>query len=227
MTDFHFLNLPTPKPILNKPDCNRMVAEKLGTTTRGCNCQSMLLLLIQNGEIKTWENITATPCHLIEMKIGKIEDEYASCIKDGEGIYTPERKGTSYTFDINGDFKEFGEPARYIETIKLGDKYFTKQVCDAFDEVTWEFFEDYNCPDELKELPTGIYRLLIEHACFNSWSPDCGYEGDGDVDYKLYTDIPLHYYWKYKEKLITEADPEAEELAARYIYLQEINNLNY
>lgn len=216
------LNLFTSTPKSIKPDCNRMVAEKLGTTTCGCNCQSMILLLIQNGEIKAWESTTPVPCHLVDLEIDNTKKAYNSYLKDGEGIYTEPMRGSSYLVNLDNKIDEFGEPAHYIETIKFGDKYFEKQHCPVFDEATSNLFDDYNCPDELQKLPTGIYRLLIEHACFSD-----GYEGDSDYDYKLYTDIPLYYYWKYKDELIAEADYEAEELASTYIYLREINKLNY
>lgn len=204
-----------------KPDCNRMVAEKLQTTTCGCNCQQMILVLIQYGEAVAWQPYTPTPCHLREVITEETKTHWSQHYlleKQGEGYY--EQFG-NYPFDpqyVEG-LEWIKNSKRVVETIQINGKYYYKDPCSFADESISESLSSYNCP-EFEELLDGIYNMLIEQACYTSSGPD-GEEGDGDSDYKLYDSVPLFQFLSLKDDLIAEAQPEAEELASRYIYIQE------
>lgn len=199
-----------------KPDCNRMVAEKLGTTTEGCNCQKMLLIIVQNGEVMSSEQLTPNPCHLVKFKPN---EKWGELTQKGEGVYKKDQRG-SYNlnyFSEDHEIKGIPRPGKYIETIRAGDSLYYQVPCYSADEMTYSFF-DYDIPDEIKTLPNGIYQILVEHACYSYTTMD-GTEGDSESDFKIYDYVPLYYYLKHKDSLIAELEPESEELVSRYLYI--------
>lgn len=203
---------------MQKPDVNRMVAEKLGTTTQGCNCQSMLLVLVQHGEVKAYESLTPKPCHLVEVREEQSDynRSWREATKVGEAYY--ERP---HNFSLLSDLGPFKRGPELIPTIQINGKHYHQTPCSYADEMTAdELMSEYSCPDEIKELPDGIYQILWENACY-SYSTMEGEEGDGDIDFKIYNSVPLFEFMQHKENLLVEADPIGEELADRYLYIQE------
>ena len=204
---------------MQKPDVNRMVAEKLGTTIQGCNCQRMLLVLVQNGEVKSYQALTPTPCHLVEVRAekGNYNSPWLEADKVGEAFYDKK----SYGFFSIESAIGFERHPQLMQTIQINGKHYHQNPCSYSDEMTGdELLSEYSCPDEIKALPNGIYQILWENACY-TYSTMEGTEGDGDTDFKIYDSIPLYEFMEHKESLLAEAESEAEELAERYLYIQE------
>lgn len=204
---------------LEKPDVNRMVGKKLSTTTSGCNCQRMLLVLVQDGEVKTHMPISPIPCHLKEV----LNDKYyysRSRRREGEAFYADD---TNHPWDEDFDKKleHIERHGRLVETLHINGRVYEKQICDYADEAIGEGFQ-YSFDKEFEELPNGIYRVLFEQACFSYSGPE-GTEGDSESDMELQTSVPLWEYLKYKDELLEAWEHEGVELVDSYLYIQKLH----
>jgi hypothetical protein len=211
---------------LQKPDCNRMIAEKLGTTTRGCNCQQIALILVQNGEVKSIERLSPLPCHLREIQTKKTDEYWKKSFQQiGEGFY---KERTDWEDMQSGDFDEslahIPRHPKYVPIFQINGKYYYQDECHYADEVMREVIYDYD--EEIQDLPNGIYYILFETACY-AYTTFEGTEGDIDTDIKIYPHVPLWEFLKYKEDLLAEADSEAEELVDTYLYIQQTKQMRH
>lgn len=203
---------------LKKPDMNRMVAEKLDTTTSGCNCQQMALILVQDGKVKAHYSMSPTPKFLCEVKTKS--DYYRSgevLDQQGEAYY---KKRSKYYSNYDDQFDWVKRHPNLVETIQINGKRYYQEHCHYADDSLSEGLDDYSCPEEIKKLPNGIYHILFEQACFSYITCD-GEEGDGESDVRIYNSVPLYEFLSNKDWMLKEVDPEAEELASSYLYIQE------
>jgi hypothetical protein len=183
----------------------------------------MLLILVQEGEVITHHTMTPSPCHLKEARTERDSRYYyeEAFDKVGEAFYT--QRGSFFDtneFDFEPELAEIQRPPKLMPTIQMNGKYYYMSECYHSDEAITESLDSWSCPDEIKELPNGIYQVLFEHACYSYTTMD-GTEGDSESDFKVYDSIPLWDYLKNKDWMIAEANPVGEELASRYLYIQE------
>lgn len=212
--------------LFKAPDVNRMVAEKLNTTSQGCNCQRMLLILVQDGELKATEYLSPIPFFLKEAKADEEknpwEHRYGPTFdKVGEAYYTKRFRDDFYEKDFDPDLAGIKRYPKLVPTLMFGDKQYYQDPCTYSDDLIIEELESsYSCPEEISELPDGIYHVLWENACYTYTTME-GDEGDSETDFKIYPSVPLWDFLRYKEEMIAEATPEGQELAAAYLYIQE------
>ncbi len=203
--------------VSDSPSVNRMLAEKLQTSSRGCNCQRMMMILVQNGEIISEEIITPTPKFLEKVKTG---DSIYDIHKIGESFYAERsdlEDGENRDFDIN--LMHIPRLKKHLPTFFINGEYYHQTPCDYSDEAILEDL-GYGSENMFENFPNGIYYVLAEVACF-SYSTVDGAEGDTECDYKIYPFVPLWEYLHYKDDLIVEAIPESEELVSAYLYIQD------
>lgn len=205
---------------MEKPDCNRLLAEKLESNDSGCNCQRMVLVLVQDGEVKATEFISPLPMILRQAKTREERDPRYSeryFTKVGEAYYKEDADWHDYAEgDFDADMTHIHRYPKFLPTIQINGKHYYQEPCSYSDEATLDGFWDL----EIENLPNGIYHVLWENACFTYYGPE-GAEGDGDSDYKIYPSVPLYEFLTLKEQMLEEAAPEPEELADAYLYIQQ------
>ncbi len=199
----------------DSPSVNRMLAEKLKTSGGGCNCQRMMMIMVQNGEIITEEILTPSPMFLKEVKTDRQNNDIK---KVGEAFYA---KRCDWEDAINGDFDmnlaHISRNVKHLPTFQFNGKHYYQVSCDYSDEAILDDL-GYGSENMFEDFPDGIYYVLAEVACF-SYSTFDGIEGDTECDYKIYPFIPLWEYLHHKDDLIAEAD-QSQELVSAYIYIQ-------
>jgi len=150
------------------PNTNRFFMGSLGTVNKGCQCQSKWLLLVERGEVMCFYCVTDTPEHLRDAE--KAVKEGSLMLVDGK-----------YMFQAN--IAGWKSHAWEVETVEVDGKIYYKDPCHVFGL--------FDSESEIQNTPDGIYTLIQEYACYSSYHPEYGYEGDSDVAYLMlpYVDI--------------------------------------
>lgn len=204
---------------LQKPETNRMLAEDLGTANKGYRFQQMLLVLVQHEEIITYETITENPYSLIEITsdvqksrhIYRIGDAFYQKRRDWE-----DRQEGDYISELNRIYRH----DKYLPTFFINGRYYYMERDNYCDEL---INEDIHDNLKFKGYPNGIYHVLVQASQYGGGMDYWGEydEGNIEIEYKIYSSVPLYEFLARKDDMIAEANPEAEELADRYLYIQQ------
>jgi hypothetical protein len=204
---------------LPKPSSNRMLAESLGTSQKGYHFQQMLLVLIQDEELIHWMSITEHSQDLVELtdKVMRERNIY----KVGDAFYGKREhyRWRKYEFmdEVNSELPRQDE---YIPTFYINDRYYYIEEDDYASEAIGE---DIHYNFDVSGKPNGIYQVLVEYCQYGGGVDYWGEydEGEIEVEYKIYESVPLYEFLANKDDMLAEANPEAEELADKYIYIQQ------
>lgn len=204
---------------LPKPSGNRMLAESLGTSQKGYYFQTMLLVLIQDEELVHYVTIQEHSKDLVELDEKVMRDR--KIYKVGDAFYGKREhyRWKQYEFldDVNPELPRQDE---YIPTFYINGRHYCIEEDDyaseALNEDIWHNFD-------VKGKPNGIYQVLAEYCQYGGGVDYWGEydEGEIEVEYKVYESIPLYEFLANKDDLLAEAHPEAEELADKYLYIQQ------
>lgn len=165
---------------------------------RGCQCQTVFVVLVENGEMVDWDEQSYSPAHIskktedwLKKILIKVDDEW---ITRSPKEFNPQSEEAANLQQVDGyQFADVDGEPRVLDS------------CYDYDEHNWG--------DDVTEekLPDGIYLVMLQTHCWSEVPYGYTYpEGDSEQEVALITSVPIDYKGHFNSGIQREVENDEE-----------------